>query len=249
MSREKDLRPLLIVYGAGELGARVAQRWVKQGGRAIGVTLSTKRHGDLAGFVIQPVLKDHFRVPTEAASWVLATPGSQNQSEAIRQLSGHDLTGRAVLCGSTAIFRREETERKRRAHEMERVFSTWAGDRGVVLRLGGLYREGRGPFNSLKNGRIPPPAPGSRALPLVHYDDAATAVLNAVTLSRADSWYAVASQPVPTRGEFYELASKQLGVDVPLTDHQMDMPDFELSRTREAILVDMEWPDWRGAVL
>ena len=240
---------VLVVVGAGELGARVGRQWVESGGECIAVTKSENRHLNLREMGMKPVVVDSFEAPPVPAFWLFSTPGSQNQLFAMQTVGQVARVRRAVFCSSTVVFRDNAFERKQRATAAERAFYQWSGTSGVVVRLGGLYRSGRGPFNSLRRGRVPPAQSGERLLPLIHYDDAATAVSNALRVPTPKDWYAVASKPIPTRREFYRAAEEILGVDVPMLDgNSSDEKRFELQRTFEDLLQRPLHPNWRDAL-
>ena len=239
----------LVVFGAGELGGRVAESWVNRGGRCQAVTLTTQRHEALRMSGIETCLANVFNAPDAAQYWVFATPGSTRQLEAVQRCMKAVKPMRAVFCSSTVLFRSQSTERKEAARRAEAEFQQWAGEAGTILRFGGLYRTGRGPFAALQKGRIPAPGPGNRWLPLIHYDDAATAILNALQLPSPDPWYAVVTDPIPTRRAFYAAASQRLGVDIPFSE-DIERPELalELDRTRRDLLPNARHPHWTGAL-
>jgi hypothetical protein len=246
---ESNQEAWLVVVGAGELGARVAGRWVADGGRCVGITQTCSRHDALRAAGVQPCLLDDFQGVERPAHWLFSCPGSLNQSAVLASISPAYPPTRAVLCSSTVLFRPQETKRKRDAQTTERTFHIWSRGHGVALRLGGLYHEGRGPYASLKNGRVPVPAPGNRLLPLLHYEDAATAILNALKTPHPQPWYSVFVSPSPTRRSFYALAGERAGINVAFLDAPpTEAPDWQLERTQEDLLPHPKWPDWREAV-
>ena len=239
----------LTVWGAGELGLRVAQRWIDAGGSCLCVTRTTTRHAVITEMGAQPICVEDVQTVPDGAI-VIATPGAKNQYHAVERLALIHSPSRAVLCNSTACFMAQSPERQRLALDLEEVFFQWVKDQGTSLRFGGLFRTGRGPAASLQRGRKPPVAPAKRVLPLVHYDDAATAVLNALSAHEVDPWYTISIWPMPTRAEFYEQASSGLDIDVEFEHwNPWVSPDYEISRTWNAILPTYAVPDWRSATV
>lgn len=237
----------LTIWGTGELGIRVAERWVRAGGACTGITRTPQRHEQIKALGARPMCAaDVHHIPEGAL--VIATPGAVNQREVVERLAKMTVPQRVVLCNSTACFMSQSPVRQRAALALEDSFFAWVGQQGTSLRFGGLFRAGRGPAASIRKGRRPPIAPARRVLPLIHYDDAATAVLNAVTASYVDPWYTLSVWPMPTRAEFYERASVGTGIEVEFEHWEpWALPEYEIDRTLDSILSSFAYPDWRSA--
>jgi nucleoside-diphosphate-sugar epimerase len=244
----------LVVYGAGELGGRVARRWH---GDVLAVTRTTARHAALAAEGI-----DATTTPPELRAddhVLLATNGSANQAEVAEALVGD--VARAVLISSTGIYGTErtgfvdvrtppgDTDRARAVLAAEAAFRQWAPD-GVVLRCGGLYRQGRGPLSGLLRRGTAPAGPPDRTLALVHYDDAATAALGALQHPAPEATYLVVGPDNPTREAFYTTAATLHGLEpVTFTEPVGAARTYDLSATERDLIGSWEHPDWRDATL
>jgi len=247
----------LVVWGAGELGGRVARRWVEAGGRAVGYTAGTSRHEALERAGVEARIGAAEIEPEDAL--LLALPGTDRQIMAVSTLG--EAPARAVLVSSTGYYGLasgavdEDTppgkgERAQRIAAAEGLFRTWA-PAGVVLRMGGLYRQGRGPLAAFaKRGRVPR-GPPDKTLALIHYDDAATATLAALRHPAPRPAYNCVVAPCPTRGDFYQAAAVVNELELPVFDVPLGRPPaiFDTTRTREDLLPEPERPSWQAALV
>ena len=189
---------------------RVVERWHRLGGEVIPLTRTDDRHPELrkAGLNPQTGNPDGMR---EDDCLLLSISGTQALTEAIEMLAGGVVPSRAVITGSTGYYGLQggeisrntppgDTERAIAIAEMENRHER-AGDQGVVLRIGGLYRQGRGPLNWLKNRKCLSNMAPDRVIPLVHYDDAASACIGALTCEEPKPAYLVVS-PLPNKAGF-----------------------------------------------
>lgn len=251
----------LLIWGAGELGGRVGALWVQRGEPALGLTRSADRHEALRRRGIEPRIASAADLLQPDDILLLALPGSANQQGAIETLTGRPLPARAVLISSTAYYGtphgrvNEDTppgndERARAAAAAERVFRAWAEDRGVIIRLGGLYGPGRGPFAALVRRGTAPVGPPDRTLALIHYDDAATATLGALRHAAPEPIYVGVVPPCPTRREFYEAACRLAGLPEPAFEATLNLPlaAYEVTRLRRHLLSTPAHPDWRQSL-
>lgn len=96
-------------------------------------------------------------------------------------------------------------------------------DRGIILRLAGIYGPGRVPFlDELKSGQAIP-ARTTGYLNLIHVDDAAAAVLAADNVERHNTaaslngprLYCVSDGNAVQRGEYYSEVARQIGAAPP----------------------------------
>ena len=226
---------------------RIATKWVAAGGVCTAVTRTQKRHEEIKALGAHPLCAADVHMIQDGPI-VIATPGAANQRIAVEQLAAMATPSRAVLCNSTACFKSESPQRQQAALALEDVFFEWMGTRGTSLRLGGLFRKGRGPAASLQKGRKPPVAPARRVLPLIHYDDAASAVFNALTAAHVDPWYTLSVWPMPTREAFYQLAGQGTGIKIDFEHWEAcALPNYEVKRLKDAILPSFAYPDWRSA--
>ncbi len=248
----------IVVVGAGDVGGEVARRWVEAGGVAVGVTATTGRHAALAAFGVEPTTGEPRRVIRAGDVVLLSTPGSATQAGVASALEGVP-AARAVMTGTTGIHGsakgvvREDTpagssDRARAAVAAEAAFRRWAPG-GVVLRLGGLYRRGRGPLQPLLRRGAPAPGPPDRPLPLIHRDDAVTAILAALIHPRPAPVYLAVTPPVPRRDAFYREACARHGLPAPTFSPAGEggPVTFDVGLLRRDLLPAPAHPDWREA--
>ena len=86
MPKEWDLNVgRLVIWGAGELGGRVAQLWTQ--GPVVGITKTLNRHSTLQAMGVEARLGSAVDVLQPEDSLLLAIPGYAAQAEAIAQLT------------------------------------------------------------------------------------------------------------------------------------------------------------------
>ncbi|MCB0035199.1 MAG: hypothetical protein KDE51_14305, partial [Anaerolineales bacterium] len=204
----------LIVWGAGELGGRVAALW---NGPVLGFTETSARHDDLLAAGVEPRLGSAAPRLKADDCLLLALPGYQNQQLALEALVEATLPARVVIISSTGYYGIASgrvtvdtppgtSERAQAIAQTEALFHKWTNGRGVIVRLGGLYRLGRGPFSAFAKRRRIPEKPPESKLPLIHYDDAARAVHQVLIHPQPRPVYLGITLPCPTRREFYTAA-------------------------------------------
>lgn len=250
----------LISWGAGELGGRVIEGWLAAGsGPALAFTRTTDKHAALREGGAEPFTgspRDH--IEGEDAL-LISLPGSPRQLEAVEALAEIAPPARAVLVSTTGYYGGArgavrvddppgDTERAQVAAEAEAAFRRWAGDRGVIVRFGGLYRLGKGPVGPLARRGAPPEGPEGKTLALIHYEDAAAALLAALRHPSPAPIYVAVTPPCPTRGEFYRLACARLGLAPPsFNDEAWPPAVYDVEPLRRDLLPTPTWPDWRAA--
>jgi nucleoside-diphosphate-sugar epimerase len=251
----------LVVWGTGELGGRVGAAWAHCGAPVLGLTKTSHRHAALRQQGIDPALGGAATVLTPGDALLLALPGSAKQQEAVAALAHMPPPVRAVLISSTGYYgtshgRVDEhtpagTDSHARAvRAAEAAFRAWAGTGGVVLRLGGLYCRGRGPFTALCRRGAAPLGPPDKTLPLIHYEDAATAILAALQHSSPASTYIGVVPPCPTRQEFYQQACRMVQLPEPTFDAPLGRPPivYDVTRLQHDLLPVPAHPDWHDAL-
>lgn len=255
----------LIIWGAGELGGRVAQPWLTTHGPVLALTKSAQHHAVLRATGIQPQQGTPLPYLTPADTLLLSLPGHATQMEAIQTLlkQAVPVPPRVVLISSTGYYGMaprgiiNETSppgqhsRAVRIATMEQTFQTWAGERGLIIRFGGLYHATRGPLPALARRGSPLLRPPDKPLALIHYDDAASATYAALSHPAPESLYVGLSPPCPTRQEFYTLACATLNLPAPLFDSPLGYPPahYDITRFRRDLLPSPTYPDWRAAVI
>ena len=251
----------LIVLGAGELGGRVAQLATNDGQRVIAFTKTNQRHEALKSSGAEVELGLPVDLPEES-KMLISISGTANLKAAIETIRSLKPPQRVVLTSSTGFYQGHAgliepttpngtTERAQNIAEMESMFLQWAGAAGVILRLGGLYRAGRGPLSALRKRGAPPLGPPDKRLALVHYNDAAEATYRALLVEEAHSPYIVVTQPLPTRQEFYTAACVMLGLDLPSFGRPLNQAaiDYNTDATQRDLLPEPMHPRWQEALL
>ncbi len=251
----------LVVWGAGELGGRVAVSWAQSGHPVVGLTQGTSRQDDLRRAGVEPRIGGAVEVLTPDDVLLLALPGNANQKAAVDALQDTAPPRRAVLISSTGYYGTptgrvdEDTPRGETAHAInveaaEKAFRTWAGAGGAVIRFGGLYRPGCGPMSALlRRGAAPEGAP-NRTLALIHYADVATATLAALRHPAPEITYVGVVPPCPTRYEFYARACEVAGLPAPVLTSPLPHPpaDYDVTRLTRDLLPEPAHPNWQDAL-
>lgn len=206
----------LTVVGCGALGVRIVSLWT---GPIVGVTATTARHASLRDRFPRLHCTTHVDELTGAS--VICMPSSQQGAFLD---TAPPVEGPVVFTSSTGVYGEPEglvtaesptgtTDRALRLLELEARFFAWA-PHGRVLRLGGLYEQGRGPQASFERKRTVPPGPAARPLALIHYADAARLVLRLLTAPGPAITLGVVHQP--SRRAFYTELAARFGVDPPV---------------------------------
>jgi uncharacterized protein YbjT (DUF2867 family) len=251
----------LIIWGAGALGGRVGASWT---GPVHGFTHTPARHAALRRAGIEPAVGDPLGLlaGAEAAKvcLLLSLPGHEQQGEAIARLQRLAPPARTVLISTTGYYGGQggrlheatlpgDETRARSIAQVEEAFAAWAGEKGVILRMGGLYDEARGPFAALRRrGATRSPIVPNKVLPLIHYDDAASAVGAALRRATVAPCYLTVTPPCPTRAEFYAEACRRLNLPLPPQAPAQDAPPaiYDVALLRRDLLPDPAYPDWRA---
>src|ERR1044072_3331534 len=76
----------LLVWGAGELGSRVARLWQQNDGPVLGLTQTEQRHPALRALGLEPRLGSAVGLLQPEDTLLLALPGHESQGEALGQL-------------------------------------------------------------------------------------------------------------------------------------------------------------------
>lgn len=251
-----------VILGAGELGGRVARLRAAAGDTVLGYTRSTARHPALKRDGVEP----RAGVPDDLTAddrLLIALPGADRQMMAVAALRNRPAPRRVVFISSTGYYGATvrgdvnedtppgESDRAQRNAAAERAFRGWAGDRGVILRLGGLYRPGRGPLSALAKSKRVPPGPPDKTLALIHYDDAATAAAAALVHRDPRPVYLGVTPPCPQRKDFYLAASVILGLDLPGFERALGGAPavYDVRRLRSDLLAEPAHARWQGALV
>ena len=249
----------LTIWGAGELGGRVAERW--HDGPIIGITQTTRRHSSLQAMGVEARIGSAADILLPSDLLLLAIPGYANQGEALAQILHLPAPRRAVLISSTGYYGASASgfltaqssagteDRAQAIAAVERTFLEWTDRRGVIIRFGGLHRSGRGPITPLARRKAAPLGPPNRLLTLIHYDDAATATVNALKHPDPQPIYIGFTNPSPTRRDYYEAACRSLNLSPPeFTAALANPPQYDIAAFQRDLLPQVEHPDWQEAL-
>jgi nucleoside-diphosphate-sugar epimerase len=253
----------LVVWGAGELGAPVALRSAAAGTRTLGFTRSEDRHETLRAGGVEARTGSAALEVCDDDRLLLCVPGHEALTACVRALAQAGARpARAVYISSTGYYGLasgrvdEDTAPGLDAHAQsiaagEALFRAWAGERGVVLRFGGLYKRGRGPLSALAKRGRPPLGPPDRTLSLIHYDDAAESTWCALHHPTPAPTYVGVVPPCPTRRDFYVAACVVLGLDLPSFDAALGLPlaDYDTRRFQADLLPTPTHPRWQAALV
>ena len=252
----------LIVWGAGELGTRVLARWTASGLEGIGYTRTDRRHEQIRSLNAAARKGSPSKQLRGDDALLCAIAGSAAQYEAIaslREVAPPPLV--AVFISSVGYYDHPygatdeatalgTTPHAVRIAKAETAFQEWMGGNGIILRLGGLYRPGRGPMSALIRRGSSPSGPPDRTLALIHYEDAAEAVFNALSQPPPQRIYLGVTPPCPTREAFYLAACKKAGLAPPIFNSPLAKPltDYNVSRLRRDLLPKPLYADWHYAL-
>ncbi|MBV6274416.1 hypothetical protein KVP09_16100 [Alcaligenaceae bacterium CGII-47] len=223
----------------------------------------------LAADLLQPATLLH--LPADISHVVYAVAPDERTAPAYREIY---LTGlnnlldalphnfrleRFILVSSTAVWApsEEEVTEDTPTHpgrfngkillEAEAILRERLPDTGVVLRLSGLYGQGRTHIlRRLRDRDLLVPAGPGHYVNRIHIDDAASACLHLLDLDDPAACYiGTDGQPLET-AEFYDALADYLGI-LPLKRHPTAPSGKRLSNQR---LVESGWrPDWPNALL
>lgn len=223
----------LLVVGAGVLGRRVAKLWRQEMPQAkvVAATLTEAHHGELREEGLEPILASDLDKSRRFAQVVFCAPPSRSSdygaavAEALAALAEG---GMAVFTSSASVFAEDsgqtvdESGALSDSSSAQRMLSAEAAvaGKGAVLRLAGLYDLDRGPHSYWLKVGVVKGAPAG-LINLVHYDDAASAVVKALQAKIREVFVVADGQPL-SRREICEaaVASKRYG-------EKATMPRFE----------------------
>ncbi len=206
----------LLIIGAGTLGARVGRAWLAAHGPVVAETRSESRHRELsaAGMVARTRAQPRPRAADNVLLSIAFSAETDYPAEAERALSLWNRRGKMVFTSSTAVYAEAAAglcveasppgrgERVARMLAVEEVVRS-AG--GAVVRLTGLYDEGRGPHRVYLRKAESPRRPDG-LVNLIHYDDAAELCRRVLAQGRAGAVYLGCDDQPITRAELVEAA-------------------------------------------
>ena len=207
----------LLIIGAGHLGQRIAGTWREKHPVAeiLGETRTDASHATLSALGITPVLAGTTTRPFPYVVFCAPPSKFPDYPHAVQEATERVLPdGRFVFTSSTSVygdvpFANEHTARKDtgRAEKLFHAENAVMGiPGGVVVRLSGLYVLERGAHTFwISRGEVP----GSEEsiLNLIHYSDAADAVVKALLVDKlSERVFLAAADKSITRRDLIEAA-------------------------------------------
>ena len=238
-----------LIFGCGYLGERVANRWRDAGEDVVVVTRSHERADALqqARFraIVADVTEKATLVDLPSADTVLFAVGfDRSAGRSIEDVYAGGVknvlaalpsdVGRFIYVSTTGVYGNASVEwvdedtppdpqrdggRASLAAEQALAESPFA-ERGIILRLAGIYGPGRIPFLDKLRAGEPIPAVSEGHLNLIYVDDAAAVVVAAAEsaltqLSRKRRVYCVSDGHPVQRGEYYREVARLIGAAPP----------------------------------
>ncbi len=225
-----------LILGCGYLGLRVARRWLAAGHAVAAVSRSTARAEQLSVEGIRPFVADVAQPATlhnlPSADTILYAighdPTSGHSHHAVYAEGLHAVLNalspgvrRVILISSTGVYGESDGQwidestpcRPTRASgaallAAEEVLAAHPlGNRGIVLRLAGIYGPGRLPRRAEITAAEPLPVAAGQHINLIHVDDAAAIVVAADSVAQPPRSYVVSDgYPVERRVYLTHLA-------------------------------------------
>ena len=264
-----------LVVGCGYLGERVARLW-RDAGDQVYATTRGPRANALSQAGLQPLTMDVTQGPASVAlpvvDTVLFAVGRDSRSGAtmldihvqglrtvLDALSG--FTGRVIYVSSTGVYGQDAgewvdetsvcepvSEGGMACVSAERLLFTHARGRdAVVLRLAGLYGQGRVPLSASVAENKPIAGSPDAFLNLIHVEDAAGAVVAAAAAgSVSGRTYVVSDGSPSTRGEYVGLLARRMGVAPPPFEGGRDLGKRVRNvRAVRALGLPLRYPSYR----
>lgn len=233
-----------LILGCGYLGVRVARRWRDAGDRVVVVTRSEATAERFAAEGLEPLTADVTQPESltdlPASDTLLFAVGYDRSAEpTIHQVYAEGFanvlaavpgaTGRVIYISTTGVYGDagggwvdEQTPpnpsrdggRASLAAEQVLAESPWA-DRGVALRLAGIYGPDRLPYLAKLRAGEPIAAPQAGWLNLTHVEDAATATAAAAAAASPPPVVCVSDGQPPQRVDYYAEVARLIGAPAP----------------------------------
>lgn len=170
----------VFISGCGDIGVRVAKRWIQRGCVVRALSRSKQKDHRLRYHGIEPIRGD-LDIPNSlptlslqgAILYYFVPPPRQGKTDSrikalLESIDPQALPKKVVLISTTAVYGDCEgewisedspthpgTDRGKRRLNAERLLSTWAGEHGldrVILRVAGIYGPGRLPIARIQEG-------------------------------------------------------------------------------------------------
>ena len=251
-----------LLFGYGYLGSRIAAKWRHAGDEVTVVTRSKEKAAELQNEGFKTIVAhvtdpQTLKLLPSAETVVYAVGFARPSSQSIRAVYEGGVqnvlaalsvdTGRFIYISTTGVYggadggwidettppapqRAGGEAALAAAHQLQ---SHPLGEKGVILRLAGIYGPGRIPFQDQLQAGDPIGAPTAGYLNLIHVDDAADCVLAAENLPPSHSapqLFCISDGKPVIRQEFYAEGARQMHVPAPIFKN----PDPNSPRTARA---------------
>lgn len=261
-----------LVAGCGYVGSQLAERLVSRGERVFGLTRSERALPAGVTPIVAELPSVSLVLPPEIDRVVYAVAPGARDDERYRRAYPLGLASvldalerasakitRSVLVSSTAVYAQDDgsdvDERSPVTHagtaarilEAETLLHARLGERGVVLRLSGIYGPGRDRVvRAIAEGR-PPPGHALRIGNRIHRDDAAAAIAHLLAIDAPAPIYIGTDAGSGPLAEVYAFVASELGVSLVAGDGGRDgVTSKRLSSARlRSTGFTLEYPTFR----
>lgn len=273
-----------LIFGCGYIGHRVASRWQAAGDRVFVATRKADNAERFRAEGFEPIVADVTCPATlsdlpEVDTLLFAVGFDRGAGPSIQEVYADgfanvlaalsDRVQRVVYLSTTGVYGNADGEwvdeqtppapardggKASLAAEQVLAESPFA-DRGVALRLAGIYGPGRIPYvDKLKAGE-PIAAPQTGWLNLIHADDAASAAIVAADHPDPPATVCVSDGAPPQRSDYYGEVARLIGASGPaFVDPPLGSPKAARAaadkRIRNRVLserlgVELQFPTYR----
>ncbi|MCH2176908.1 MAG: hypothetical protein MK193_14385 [Lentisphaeria bacterium] len=213
----------ILIYGCGTLGTNIAQILLQQGHQITALTGTEKNHPRLKKIGIKATTTISLDQQFDGLIFSLPPSKVEDYSKTAKDaLTFLKPNGKAIMTSSTAVYAEQNGGRtteesplahSERAHRLLNAEQHFYDARQHVVRLSGLYNAEKGPQNVfVKNTKLDRNPDG--LLNLIHYDDAATFVVQ-VLKKQPDLKTLIATDGSPiTRESLAQIAFATLENDL-----------------------------------
>ena len=235
----------VFIVGCGDIGTRLARRWLAAGRRVAALCRSPDRADGLRALGVQPVfgdLDDVFSLRSLRTAgelvYYLAPPRSPGRNDIrmrtfVGAITAQGPPARIVLLSTTSVYGdhqgdwvdeqsppRPATARAYRRLDAEKVARAYGRAQGVpviVLRVAGIYAEDRLPVQRLVRGEPLVCAEQSPYTNRIHAEDLVTVLVAAAERGRPDTVYNVSDGEPLRMTQYFFAVADALGLPRPPT--------------------------------
>lgn len=240
----------LYIVGCGILGKQVAKTY---SGESLGIVRSEQSLNALKHENIACSTKIPNDITTQNV--LFCANGSPNQIEAVNDFvkQNPNFEGMAILISSTSYYQGTQgyidenspsgtTQRAIQCKNLEELFQD-NFKRGWILRCGGLFQEGRGPFSYLAKTQQIPSLPTGQQLALFSYRDLVRLVNHLFGRSANEMGILLCTlSNCPIRFEYYKAAFQKLEIPFHLEESPCAGPQYKPDKLLSQFeLVDKHW--------